>query len=49
MSVPGPIVEGMKRRGIPVTPQNWLELAFPDGAPDPMPGELLQTIPPELR
>jgi|KBSSwiStaDraftv2_1062776.scaffolds.fasta_scaffold04981_5 hypothetical protein len=49
MSGPDPIVEGIKRGGIPVTRQNWLDLAFPDGAPDPIPGELLQTVPPELR
>ena len=49
MCGPDPIVEGMKRRGIPVTRQNWLGLAFPEEAPDPMPGELLQTSPPELR
>ncbi|MGZ5120589.1 MAG: hypothetical protein ACXWCW_26815 [Burkholderiales bacterium] len=35
-----PVVEHLKRRGLPVTRENYLNWAYPEGAPDPMPGEL---------
>lgn len=43
-----PLVAVMKQRGIPLTRENWLKLAYPEGAPDPMPAEALAEIPPEL-
>jgi len=39
----------MRSRGIPLTLENYLALAFPEGTPDPMPAELEATIPLELR
>ena len=44
-----PIVARMKARGLPLTRKVYLELAYPDGAPDPLPGELEAAIPDELR
>ena len=35
-----PVVEHLKRRGFPVTRENFLKFAYPEGAPDPLPGEL---------
>jgi hypothetical protein len=35
-----PIVEHLRDRALPVTRENYLLFAYPEGAPDPMPGEL---------
>ena len=44
-----PVLERMKERGMPLTLENYLRLAYPEGAPDPMSGEELAMIPPEVR
>ncbi len=44
-----PLLERMKERGLPLTREMWLELNYPDGVPDPLPGELEAAIPDELR
>ena len=43
------ILDSMKRRGLPLTRAVYLSLNYPDGVPDPMPGELEALIPRELR
>jgi hypothetical protein len=49
MSDLDPIVELMQQLGLQVTQRSWLEFNFPEGVPDPLPGELWASIPPELR
>jgi hypothetical protein len=44
-----PLLETMKANGIPLTRENYLNLAYPDGVPDPMPAELEGEIPLDLR
>ena len=44
-----PLLEHMKARGIPLTRKHYLELAYPDGVPEPFPAELESELPPELR
>lgn len=46
---PDPLLEHMKARQIPLTRKNYLDLAYPEGAPDPMPGELEALLPPGIR
>jgi len=47
--VSDPVLARMKARGLSLTRITWLELAFPDGAPDPLPAEVEASIPEELR
>lgn len=44
-----PTLDYMRAKGIPITRKNFLELNFPDGVPDPMPAELEQEFPEEVR
>lgn len=44
-----PVLNHMVRRGLPLTREVYLELAFPDGAPDPMPPELEGELPEEFQ
>lgn len=44
-----PLLELMKAQGTPLTRQNYLALAYPQGAPDPLPAELELGLPPELQ
>ena len=39
----------MKEQSVPLTRENYLELAYPDGLPDPWTAELEATLPPEIR
>ena len=43
------VLDHLMSRGIPVTRERYLELNFPDGVPDPMPGELEAGLPWPLR
>jgi hypothetical protein len=44
-----PVVEMLLKHSIPVTRENYLKLAYPTGAPDPMPAELESMLPEELQ
>ena len=44
-----PLLEHMKAQGIPLTREKYLELAYPLGAPEPLPAELEQALPLELQ
>lgn len=46
---PDALLEHMRRRGLPLTRSKWLELNFPDGVPDPLPGGYEASIPEELQ
>ena len=43
-----PILEALKTLGLPVTRENYLELAYPDGVPEDS-AELEASLPEELR
>lgn len=38
------IVKSLRARGIPVTAENFLDFAYPEGAPHPLPVELKQEV-----
>jgi len=38
--ISSPVTQELIRRGLPVTRTNWLNLAYPEGAPNPLPAEL---------
>ena len=42
-------LDWMRENGVPLSLQNWLDLNYPEGAPDPLPAEVAATIPPEIR
>ena len=44
-----PLLELMRQQQIPLTRENYLRLAYPEGVPDPWPAELEETLPPEIR
>jgi hypothetical protein len=44
-----PVVEMLLKHSIPVTRENYLNLAYPTGAPDPMPAELESMLPEDLQ
>jgi hypothetical protein len=44
-----PLSEWMVKNEIPVTRANFLDLNFPNGAPDPMPAELEAELPEAVR
>jgi hypothetical protein len=44
-----PLLGFMRARGIPLTRENYLDLAYPDGLPDPWTAELEGQLPIELR
>src|SRR5262245_34199372 len=44
-----PIVERLKARGLPLTRTNYLRLAYPEGAPEPLPAEELVMMEEALR
>ena len=44
-----PIVGVMQARGIPRTRENYLKLAYPEGAPDQLPAEVEASLPREVR
>jgi len=44
-----PLLELMKQQQIPLTRQNYLALAYPEGVPEPWPAELEETLPQEIR
>jgi hypothetical protein len=44
-----PVVERLKARGLPVTRTNYLKLAYPEGAPEPLPAEELAMMEEALR
>ena len=48
-SVNDPVVERLKQRGLALTRENYLKLAYPDGPPEPLPAELLAQIDEALR
>jgi hypothetical protein len=39
----------MLKRGLKLTRQSWLEFNYPDGVPDPLPGEIAASVPRGLR
>ena len=39
----------LKERGIPLSRESYLKVAYPDGAPNPMPAELEMMLPAEIR
>ena len=43
------VLDYMKARGLPLTRETYLALNFPEGAPEPLPQELEQLLPLELR
>lgn len=47
LSTPGTdlLVEYMIKKGIHLTRENYLDMAYPEGAPDPMPAELEAMLP----
>ena len=47
--VADPLLDYMKRHGLPITRESYLALDYPDGPPDPLPAELEQGLPPEVR
>lgn len=34
----------MQKNNVPITPENYLELSFPDGVPDPLPEEVEEEL-----
>lgn len=44
-----PLLDYMKRHGLPLTRETYLELDYPEGPPDPFPAELEEGLPPEVR
>jgi hypothetical protein len=48
-SHPDPLVNWLRKNGFPVTRENYLEMAYPTGLPEPWGAELEAQLPPELR
>jgi len=44
-----PVLDLLRARGMPLTRQAYLEFNYPDGVPDPLPGEIAGSVPRELR
>lgn len=44
-----PIVEYLEEIGVPVTRENYLNFAYPDGLPEDYGAELEAELPPELQ
>ena len=44
-----PLLEAMKAQRIPLTRQNYLELAYPDENPDEFPAELESELPEQFQ
>ncbi len=44
-----PLLQSMRARGIALTREAYLNLAYPNGAPNPLPPELEAGLPSELR
>ena len=44
-----PVLEYMLAKKLPLTREHYLALNYPDGVPNPMPGELEMEIPQQLR
>jgi tripartite-type tricarboxylate transporter receptor subunit TctC len=44
-----PISRWLEEKGYPVTRENWLAMAYPDGEPEPWTAELEATLPEELQ
>jgi hypothetical protein len=44
-----PLLEAMKQRGIPLTKEAYLKMAYPEGVPDPLPPEVEADLPDSLR
>ena len=44
-----PLVEHMKRLGLPLTRAAYLNFNYPDGVPEPMPAEIAASVPRWLR
>lgn len=44
-----PVLEHMKRLGLPLTRASYLEFNYPDGVPCPLPAELAASVPGWLR
>lgn len=43
------VVRWLAKNGIPVTRESYLDVAYPDGAPSPLPAELEAGLPPQLQ
>lgn len=43
------IAAHLAKRGIPLTRENYLRFAYPDGAPGPMPAELEMELPEKIQ
>ena len=44
-----PVLEHMKRLGLPLTRASYLDFNYPDGVPNPLPAEIAASVPRWLR
>lgn len=49
LTIADPVVQTLLKGGFPVTRENYLELAYPEGLPDEWTAELEAELPSELR
>jgi hypothetical protein len=48
-SGPDPLLDVLKSRKRPLTPRNYLALSHPEGVPHPIPSEMMEEVPAELK